>query len=157
MWWSGLRGWDGQRWQDCSTQGGEMNKNESLTPAQPPPDGVPAQLTPAQPPTDGVPRQATPAQPPTDGVPRQTTPTQTLPDGVPAQLTPAQPPTDGVPHTTTPTQPPPDGVPAQTTPTQLTQMEFQLKQLQLNYSQMKFPQLFSSMHLTSPSSLLLHA
>ena len=75
---------DEQRWRDCSAQGGEMNKNESLTPAQPP--------------------------------------------------------TDGVPHTTTPTQPPPDGVPAQTTPTQLTQMEFQLKQLQLNYSQMKFPQ-----------------
>ena len=89
---------DEQRWRDCSAQGGEMNKNESLTPAQPPTDGVPAQLTPAQPPTDGVP------------------------------------------HTTTPTQPPPDGVPAQTTPTQLTQMEFQLKQLQLNYSQMKFPQ-----------------
>ena len=66
---------DEQRWRDCSAQGGEMNKNESLTPAQPP--------------------------------------------------------TDGVPHTTTPTQPPPDGVPAQTTPTQLTQMEFQLKQLQL--------------------------
>ena len=72
-------------------------------------------------------------------------------------LTPAQPPTDGVPHTTTPTQPPPDGVPAQTTPTQLTQMEFQLKQLQLSHPQMKFPQPLSSMHLTSPSSLLLHA
>ena len=117
---------DEQRWRDCSAQGGEMNKNESLTPAQPP--------------TDGVPRQATPAQPPTDGVPGQTTPAQTLPDGVPAQLTPAQPPTDGVPHTTTPTQPPPDGVPAQTTPTQLTQMEFQLKQLHLSHPQMKFPQ-----------------
>ena len=125
----GSRRRDEQRWRDCSAQGGEMNKNESLTPAQPPPDGVPAQLTPAQPP----------------------------PDGVPAQLTPAQPPTDGVPHTTTPAQPPTDGVPAQTTPTQLTQMEFQLKQLQLNYSQMKFPQLFNSMNLTSPSSLLLHA
>ncbi len=60
---------DEQRWRDCSAQGGEMNKNESLTPAQPPTDGVPHTTTPTQPPPDGVPAQTTPPQPPSDEVP----------------------------------------------------------------------------------------
>ena len=30
MWKSGLRGWDGQRWQDCSAQASEVNKNDEI-------------------------------------------------------------------------------------------------------------------------------